>query len=671
MGAMADLVRAGKVRSLGLSEVSAATLRKAHAEHPISAVQTEYSLWSRNPEIAVLQACKDIGAAFVAFSPLARGFLCGEPLDVAGLSPKDIRRGMPRFAPDNHAANLLLIVALSVMVSGLMWRGEGLRDSALLAFPALLVSAGLLLRPRQFVALAIAMVLMTVAINVSTQMGWRIDRASDTLTNRAVDTTIILGITGFAVWVMIGDLQRVLHRLRVQVERFRASQENLTYVSQHDALTHLPNRLLGRSRIEQALAQARRNGRHVALMFVDLDNFKAVNDSLGHTAGDEFLRQIAQRLTKSVRHADVVSRQGGDEFLIGITDLTADMSITTVADKLLKAVNARLEIAGVELTGSCSIGIALFPNDGTDFDTLLRNADISVNHAKDAGRNLFRLYDPSMHAQLQENLQLVAGLRQALALQEFELHYQPVIDIHSGAMVGAEALVRWNRAGQGLVSPGEFIPAAERSGLIVELGEWVLHEACRQMVHWMARGLPAFTLAVNLSPVQFRRGNVDTMIASALSTSGLNPALLELEVTESTLIQDSEKFIVSLQKLKALGLRIAIDDFGTGYSNLSYLQRFAIDKLKIDQSFVRQLLRGPQEQAIVSAIIQIARSLQLTTTAEGIEDDATRLRLAELGCLQGQGYLFARPMPVAQFETWIAAHHHAEVTTLHPEANPR
>ncbi len=568
-------------------------------------------------------------------------------------------------------ANLLLIVSLSVMVSGLMWRGQGLSDSALLAFPAVLVAAGLLLRPRQFVALSVAMVLMAVAIAVTTQMGWRTDQINDTLTSRAVDATIILGITGFAVWVMIGDLQRILRRLRVQVERYRESQNNLTYVSQHDALTQLPNRLLGRSRIEQALAQGRRQSRHVALMFIDLDNFKAVNDSLGHSAGDEFLRQIAQRLKNAVRKADIVSRQGGDEFLIGITDLVAGTSISTVADKLLKAVNAPLVIAGVELTGSCSIGISLYPNDGTDFETLLRNADISVSHAKDAGRNLFRMYDPSMHAQFQENLQLVAGLRLALANKEFDLHYQPVVDILSGNMVGAEALVRWNRDGKGLVPPSEFIPAAERSGLIVELGERVLHEACRQMAQWMASGLPAFTLAVNLSPVQFRRGDVEAVVASALAASGLNPALLELELTESTLIQDSETFIVSLQKLKALGLRIAIDDFGTGYSNLSYLQRFAIDKLKIDQSFVRQLMRGPQDQAIVSAIIQIARSLQLTTTAEGIEDDATRQRLAELGCLQGQGYLFARPMPAAQFEDWVCTNRDTTQARDGPRLGPQ
>jgi len=554
-----------------------------------------------------------------------------------------------------EAANLLLIVAVSVMVTGFIWLGEGLHDSALLALPAILIVAGLLIQPRDFVRLIVALVLVGIAVAVATQMGWRTDTQRYTPLDQAVDVTIILAITGFAVWVMVGDLNRLLLRLRDQVDRYREAQQNLTYASQYDTLTQLPNRILGRSRIEQAIAHAQRNGTYVALMFVDLDNFRSVNDSFGHTVGDDFLRQVAQRLQQAVRNADVVSRQGGDEFLIGITNMAQGDDIASVAGKLLKTISEPFVVAGAELTTSCSIGIALFPDNGPDFETLLGNADISVGHAKDAGRNLFRLYDESMNNRLQENLQIVSGLRQALARNEFELHYQPVVDIASGRMTGAEALIRWNRAGQGMVSPAEFIPAAERSGLIVEIGEWVLEEACRQMMAWKAAGYPDFVIAVNLSPVQFRRGNIETMVASALRHSGLEPAFLELELTESTLIQDSEKFIQSLQRLKALGLSIAIDDFGTGYSNLSYLQRFAVDKLKIDQSFVRQLMRGPKDQAIVSAIIQIASALQLTTTAEGIEDEPIRKRLAELGCQQAQGYLFSRPLPVARFEAWLSA----------------
>ena len=550
-------------------------------------------------------------------------------------------------------ANLLLVVALTVMVSFLLWQGQGLRDSALLAFPAVIISAGLLVKPQHVVKLVVGMLLVVALLTVSTLGGLRTDQAADELVNRALDTVIILLISSFAVWVMIGDLHRVLERLKVQVERYRQAQETLTYLSQHDALTLLPNRILGRSRLEQAIANAQRNGGHVALLFVDLDNFKAINDSLGHSAGDDFLRQVAHRLVESVRQTDVVSRQGGDEFLIGITDVAQGDAVATVAAKILSRISEVFMVRGTEVATSCSIGIALYPGNGKDFETLLRNADTSVYHAKDAGRNLYRFFDESMNARLQENLQLVAALRGALVQREFLLHYQPVVDLHSGQLVGAEALIRWRGSDGKPIAPATFIPAAEKSGLIVEIGEWVLLEACRQMVAWQSAGHAPFVLAVNLSPVQFRRGNVETLLERVLQTTALDPAWLELEVTESTLIQDSEKFIVSLQRLKALGVRISIDDFGTGYSNLSYLQRFSIDKLKIDQSFVRRLLQGPQDRAIVSAIIQIARSLNLTTTAEGIEDQATREQLAALGCGQGQGYLFARPMAAVDFEAKV------------------
>ena len=549
-----------------------------------------------------------------------------------------------------EAANLLLVFALTAMVSLLMWNGEGLRDSALLAFPAVMISAGLLTRPAHVVRLLLVMLAVIALLLASTLYGMRFDTRPDALANRALDTTVILLISGFAVWVMVGDLHKALGRLNVQIAQYAQSQQDLTHLSQHDALTQLPNRLLGRSRIEQAMAQARRSGTQVALLFVDLDNFKAINDSLGHTAGDDFLRQVAQRLRDTVRQSDVVARQGGDEFLVGITDVTQPDWVSTVADKVLASMGEHFMVRGTEVSSSCSIGIAVYPQNGSDFETLLRHADISVYHAKDAGRNLYRFYDESMNTRMQENLQLVAGLRTALARQEFVLHYQPVVDIHTGHLVAAEALVRWRSADGSLVPPGLFIPAAEKSGLIVEIGEWVIREACRQMVAWRQAGHPHCVIAVNLSPVQFRRGTMEAVIRDALADSGLAPDSLELEVTESTLVQDSEKFILALQGLKSLGIRISIDDFGTGYSNLSYLQRFSIDKLKIDQSFVRRLMDGPQERAIVSAIIQIARSLNLTTTAEGIEDEATRQQLAALGCLQGQGYLFSRPLDAQAFE---------------------
>jgi diguanylate cyclase (GGDEF)-like protein len=606
----------------------------------------------RSRRLVQISSLTILGLAVLAARALLAARWAEAAIMGAGITMMLLCQSMNRRGA-TEPANLMLILTLTAMVSMLMWRGEGLRDSALLAFPAVLISAGLLIRPAHVPRLLAAMFIVVAGLLAGTLLGYRTDRAPDALLDRAVDVAIILTISGFAVWVMVGDLHRALVGLNDKVHQYERVQQNLTSLSHLDPLTELPNRILGRSRMEQAIANAQRNGGHVALLFVDLDNFKAINDSLGHTAGDDFLKQVAQRLLAAVRHNDVVCRHGGDEFLIGVTDVAQGDVVASVAGKVLACMGERFMVRGTEISSSCSIGIALYPDNGTDFETLLRNADISVYHAKDAGRNLFRFYDASMNTRMQENLQLVAGLRQGLARNEFVLHYQPVVDIHTGRMVGAEALIRWHSAEGGLVAPGQFIPAAEKSGLIVEIGEWVIREACRQMVVWQRAGHPAFVLAVNLSPVQFRRGNMESVIGSALSDTGLAPGCLELEVTESTLIQDSEKFIVSLQKLKSLGIRISIDDFGTGYSNLSYLQRFSIDKLKIDQSFVRRLLDGPQELAIVSAIIQIARSLDLTTTAEGIEDQATLEQLAGLGCTQGQGYLFAKPMPAAEFEAQV------------------
>ncbi|HSY27008.1 MAG TPA: EAL domain-containing protein, partial [Burkholderiaceae bacterium] len=429
----------------------------------------------------------------------------------------------------------------------------------------------------------------------------------------------------------------------------QTSQASLTFLAQHDALTSLPNRLLGRELIEQAIAQARRNSRRIALLFVDLDNFKTVNDSLGHTAGDTFLMEVAQRLSQSVRATDIVSRQGGDEFLVALTEIGDLDAINTAATNILTRLTASFSIKDLQISTSCSIGIAVFPDDGNDFETLLRLSDIGMYQAKESGRNMFRFYDEKMNSSIAQNLHLTSSLRQALANKEFVLHYQPVVELHSGRLIGVEALIRWQHPERGMVPPLDFIPAAERSGLIVDIGEWVINEACQQMTAWRAAGAPEFIIAVNISTVQFRRGNIEQVVANALALSGLNPACLELELTESTLIQNAEEFIKTLQRLKTLGIRISIDDFGTGYSNLSYLQRFDVDKLKIDQSFVRRLGNGTQDRAIVNAIIQMAKSLNLTTTAEGIEDENTRRQLIELGCDQGQGYLFAKPQAASIF----------------------
>jgi diguanylate cyclase (GGDEF)-like protein len=413
--------------------------------------------------------------------------------------------------------------------------------------------------------------------------------------------------------------------------------------------------VLGSELVEQAIASSTRHQQLVALLFVDLDNFKDVNDSVGHSAGDEFLKQVALRLRDAVRHADIVCRQGGDEFLIGVTDISDTQGIAQVAAQVLQRMQAPFHLRGLEILATCSIGIAVHPKDGATFEELLRHADLAMYQAKESGRNAYRFFDEEINTSIRENLHLISSLRQAMVQNELVLHYQPVFDLHTNRLVGAEALVRWQNPKLGLVSPGLFIPAAEKSGLIVDIGQWVLQDACRQMQVWRQAGAPALMVAVNLSAVQFRRGDVEAVIENALQQSGLDPTQLELEMTESTLIQDTEKFMQTLQRIKAMGIRLSIDDFGTGYSNLSYLQRFAVDKLKIDQSFVRRLLNGDKDVAMVSAIIHLAKSLNLTVTAEGVENDDTRAALQHMGCDQAQGYWFAKPMPAAQFEAFWRA----------------
>ena len=544
------------------------------------------------------------------------------------------------------AANMLMLLSLLATVSALMWIAEGLQDVAMLAYPVLLIMAGLLVTRRYFFTLLGLMMAFMVVLTLATEeWGWRTNATSSTSYDLLRDGLLMMLVSGFSVWVIVNDMHTALGRLKGQIDKYQESDRHLTYLSQHDNLTGLPNRSLGRDRIEQAIVHAARHKSRVALMFVDLDNFKAINDSLGHNVGDEYLKQVAARLSHAVRKSDVVARHGGDEFVIGLTDVGNVKEVDNAAGVVLERLTGAFMARDTEISASCSIGIAMYPDDGTDYESLLRMADIAMYQAKDSGRNTFRFYDEAMNANIQQNLLLVSNLRAALARNEFVLHYQPVVDLENGRLVAAEALVRWRHPEKGMIPPLEFIPAAEKSGLIVNLGEWVLGEACRQLVAWRAAGYTDFVMAVNLSPVQFRRGNVEELVEAALRESGIPPHCLELEITESTLIQDTEKFIGTLKRLKALGVKLSIDDFGTGYSNLSYLQRFEVDKLKIDQSFVRRLMDGPQERAIVSAIIQMAKSLHLNTTAEGIEDEVVWNELRGLGCTLGQGYHFSRPRP--------------------------
>ncbi len=432
------------------------------------------------------------------------------------------------------------------------------------------------------------------------------------------------------------------------------TEKRIEFLAYHDALTGLPNRLLLQDRFEQAKAYGSRADTQVALLFIDLDNFKSINDSLGHVAGDSLLKQIATRLSGCVRETDTISRQGGDEFLILLPDLAHADDAAPLLAKVMEQMQIPFSVEGHEISSSVSMGVTVYPADGSTFDVLLKKADMAMYKAKDDGRNTYRFYDEVMNVEVVERLFIRNGLRRALDRDEFVLHYQPQIDLASKAIVGVEALIRWNHPELGMVPPGRFITVAEESGLIVPIGDWVLREACQQAMAWQRAGLPALCMAVNLSAVQFKRGDVEQSVIHALELSGLNPALLELELTESILIHNVEGVLATVKRLKLLGVKLSIDDFGTGYSSLSYLKRFDIDKLKIDQSFVRDLATDPDDAAIVRAIIQMARSLNLHTIAEGVETVDMLHQLRVFQCDEAQGYHFARPMPANDLPDWVA-----------------
>lgn len=440
------------------------------------------------------------------------------------------------------------------------------------------------------------------------------------------------------------------------VSERRRAEERAKFLFYHDVLTQLPNQQLFQDRLQQAIAFSTRAGTKVALLLVDLDRFKAINDVLGHDVGDQLLVQVAKRLEQNVRSTDTVSRQGGDEFLLLLTNVSEPDAIATFTRELMARLSEPFQIADQELTTSVSVGVAIYPEDGADYGTLLKKADMAMYRAKESGRNAYRFFNEEMNDEAVAQVTLFSGLRRALDTGQFVLHYQPQIEMASGRLLGAEALIRWNHPDLGLVYPGRFIPVAEETGLIVEIGDWVLLEACREAAKWEAAGMREMVVAVNLSALQFKRGDVEKSVARTLEMTGLDPALLELELTESILIQDTENVLAAVKRLKLMGIKLSIDDFGTGYSSLSYLKRFDADKLKVDQSFVRDLATDAEDAAIVRAIVQMAHSLGLRTIAEGVETKEAQDLLRLYRCDEAQGYYYARPLPAAEFLLFAARH---------------
>jgi diguanylate cyclase (GGDEF)-like protein/PAS domain S-box-containing protein len=447
------------------------------------------------------------------------------------------------------------------------------------------------------------------------------------------------------LWDRQGKVTGVIGTYEDITER-KVAEQRIQFLAYYDDLTGLPNRTLLQDRLIKALASARRQKNKVALLFFDLDRFKTINDSLGHSVGDLVLKEVAERLKKWAREQDTVARVGGDEFVIVLTAVKDGADAAVAAERLMNVMTAEFVVQGRSLGISCSVGISIFPEHGAEGETLIKNADAAMYSAKERGCNNFQFFTKDMNANAVERLTLESGLRLALDKKELFLMYQPQIEIATGRIIGLEALLRWQHPELGLVPPDKFIRIAENSGLIMPIGEWVLRTACSQTRKWQDEGLPAVSVAVNVSAVQFRQAGFCELIRRVLHETGLAPQYLELELTENLLLSNEDVMLSVLQELKALGLKLAIDDFGTGYSSLSYLRQFPVGKLKIDRSFIRDIAVNPDDVAITTAIISMAKSLNLKVIAEGVEDEAQMTFLRAHQCDEIQGYYFSKPLAV-------------------------
>nr|WP_263772170.1 EAL domain-containing protein [Propionivibrio soli] len=459
----------------------------------------------------------------------------------------------------------------------------------------------------------------------------------------------------FSISVVRNDDGEIVNHLAIfsDITDRKLAEERIEFLSHHDALTRLPNRILTRDRFEQAVAKTQREQTGIGVLFVDLDNFKYVNDSFGHQAGNRLLVTSVGRLKQFIRETDTISRQGGDEFVIILPDIKESAAVERVASQILVNLAWPFEIEGYSIGISASVGISFYPAHGRDFDALLQNAEAAMYAAKAAGKNGYRVFSEEMNADALDKLKLKAMLRLAIDKREFYLVYQPQFDLSTQRLIGVEALIRWHHPEEGVIPPGRFIPVAEESGMIGEIGEWVINEACRQGREWFDAGIGPFVVAVNVSTQQFVNGAILRTVKRVLERTGFPPQFLELEFTESGLLSDIRNSLTTIEAVRALGVKTSIDDFGTGYSSLSYLQQFKVERLKIDQSFIRAIGANAEGMEIVRAIIQLGKTLRLSVIAEGVETELHLQTLKKLGCDEAQGYLFSRPLTVPDLMKFI------------------
>lgn len=553
------------------------------------------------------------------------------------------------------ASSYLLLVALSSMLFALSATGAGTFDIAMLGYPAIIIFAALLGGIGLF-GTVLSLVLVQCIILTWLVMKGVITPNTPKLTwSHLTFIMIIFVITGFCVFILVQDIRRLMTSLQLEYTKVKKNREHIQYLAHHDPLTNLPNRLLGERLFNEKLAQSEANGLQLALAFIDLDNFKPVNDALGHSAGDRFLQHISQLINEKLSDDECLIRFGGDEFIVLAANITERKHIETLCERLIEWCSSEFEVFQTNIVVSASIGVAVAPKDGAKFKQLCRKADVAMYEAKRNGRNRFEFYDVKFDEESDEKFSLIQRLRPAVLANQFEVYYQPLIDLKSGQICSIEALVRWPQEDGSLVFPDKFIPLAESSGLINPLGEWVLIQACLFCAKLHRNGHSEISVAVNLSFAQFKDGTLPSIVKRALDLTQLNPKFLELELTESILVDENGSIPEQLEKIKSLGVQFAIDDFGTGYSNLNYLRKFNAHKLKIDRIFINTLGLDENDVPLVSAIINIAESLGMVTVAEGIEHEAALRKLEEMGCDVGQGFYWSKPVPEKQIEALIAS----------------
>jgi diguanylate cyclase (GGDEF)-like protein len=554
-------------------------------------------------------------------------------------------------------AIFILLWNLSLIATLLVWFNHGLFDTALFAYPGILIYAALLANRRLFIVIMGFLMLSVLSLGLVNLLGWYVSTPTSFLVNQVIDIGAIMLLIGFSTRLLSADLIKVSQQLLRENNAVKKSQAEIAHLAHHDFLTGLPNRILSRDRFEHAIAHLGREQSHVAVLFVDLDHFKPVNDLFGHDVGDLLLKEVASRIHHTIREQDTICRFGGDEFLIILESFDNQLFVSEIAKKLLTRLCQPFYLINHKVEISASIGIAMAPTDSCDFEDICKKADMAMYTAKDQGRNNFSFYDDKLNQQVLSKNVLVNELRNAIVDKTLMVYFQPKINLRTNQVIGAEALLRWQKKDGSIVPPAVFIPLAEEHGMILEIGRRVLKEACQQCYYWHQQGFAALSVSVNLSIHQFKKGNLKQDILTALADSKLSAQFLELEITEPLLMQGDEKTMKQIHQLKLLGVKFIVDEFGLGSSNLRDLHNCQLAQLKIDRSFIERFMNNEQDKVIVKTVINMAKELNIITVCIGVNDSYTKDCLILLGCQYGQGFYWSKALPSEDFLHYMLQPH--------------